>query len=681
MRHAEHAYKVALLSTAVVPEHELLRPIASGAYGQVWLACNRLGAYRAVKIVHRVNFDHERPFEREFAGIKAFEPVSRSHEGLVDLLQVGRDDTAGYFYYVMELADDARARGSDGVSECWSDEKTGPSQPCSTPVHPFSGLPLRDLNAYHPRTLAADLKLRGRIPLEECIRIGLSLTEALAHLHGQGLVHRDVKPSNIIFVGGMPKLADVGLVAGVGEARSFVGTEGFIPPEGPGTPQADIYSLGIVLYELSTGKSHQEFPEPPPDLAAWPDHSRWLEFNAILLKACQADWRERYRTAQQMRDELVLLQRGESVRAKRVTQSRWALAKKLAVAAVALACLVLPLRLLRASKPAYTPNPEALRLYKHGRWHYSRLTPEAHAKALESLWQAVRLDPKFVQPYGELTALYTWYLLPGPQSEQIRLQKTKEIAERALATDPSAAEGHTALSWCRFLERDWRGAEQEIQRAINLNPRMPIAHDVYSFYLSMLGRTDEARREGQRAEEFEEPDSARVTSIIAAWPYMAERRFDLAIAQLQRVLELDPNFTYGHSFLGDCYDAQSNYVAAIEEFKTFALLVGQDRDRVAESYGALRRAYGTQGEAGYLRKWVELIQADQKLPEEQQMFLEMDIVGYYARLGETEKALTELETHFEEPQVWHQIKFKAMYDPLHGEPRFKALLERAGLKN
>src|ERR1051325_751237 len=94
---------------AVIPEHELMCPIASGAYGQVWLARNKLGVLRAVKIVHRASFDHDRPFEREFAGIKAFEPISRSHEGLVHLLQVGRDDQAGHFYYVMELADDANA--------------------------------------------------------------------------------------------------------------------------------------------------------------------------------------------------------------------------------------------------------------------------------------------------------------------------------------------------------------------------------------------------------------------------------------------------------------------------------------------------------------------------------------------------------------------------------------------
>ena len=255
MSPGEPAREPAILPLALVPEHALLRPIASGAYGQVWLARNRLGVYRAVKVVHRVNFDHDRPFEREFEGIKAFEPISRTHEGLVDLLQVGRDDSAGYFYYVMELA--------DGLEDP-NPEATDLNEPRGrqTELPPTIGQAFDPPNSdrYLPRTLGAELKRRGRFSLEECIRIGFSLSDALAHLHGQGLVHRDVKPSNIIFVGGVPKLADVGLVTSVDAARSFVGTEGFIPPEGPGTPQADIYSLGIVLYTMSTGKSHQAFP-------------------------------------------------------------------------------------------------------------------------------------------------------------------------------------------------------------------------------------------------------------------------------------------------------------------------------------------------------------------------------------------------------------------------------------
>src|SRR5437868_5536198 len=89
-----------------IPEHHLLRRIGEGAYGEVWLARNIMGVLRAVKIVYRRRFSDERPYEREFNGITKFEPLSRSAEGLVDILQVGRDDAAGFFYYIMELADD-----------------------------------------------------------------------------------------------------------------------------------------------------------------------------------------------------------------------------------------------------------------------------------------------------------------------------------------------------------------------------------------------------------------------------------------------------------------------------------------------------------------------------------------------------------------------------------------------
>ena len=93
----------ALAGVPLIAEHALVRPIASGGYGQVWLTRSALGTYRAIKLVHRCTFDHDRPFEREFADIQRYEPVSRCHEGLVDLLQVGRNDPEGYFYYVMEL--------------------------------------------------------------------------------------------------------------------------------------------------------------------------------------------------------------------------------------------------------------------------------------------------------------------------------------------------------------------------------------------------------------------------------------------------------------------------------------------------------------------------------------------------------------------------------------------------
>jgi WD40 repeat protein len=310
-----------------VPDHTLIRSIGRGSYGEVWLARNILGTYRAVKIVHRSSFHDDRPFEREFAGMQRFEPVSRSHESQLNLLQVGRGP--GCFYYVMELADDmsgAYASGGTSYTSPQSNSPVGATSPASPPSSPQpqlgtrgtrpSDAPTGSLNpdTYSPRNLRSELLLRGRLPVDECLRLGLALTTALAHLHRHGLVHRDIKPSNIVFVNGIPKLADIGLVALAETTMSFVGTEGYLPPEGPGTVQADLFSLGKVLYEISTGHDRQQFPELPTDIAELPDRTALAELNELLLRACAPDAKQRYGSAAEMHADLALLQSGGSVR-------------------------------------------------------------------------------------------------------------------------------------------------------------------------------------------------------------------------------------------------------------------------------------------------------------------------------------------------------------------------------
>jgi len=264
-------------SFARIPDHVLSRLIGKGSYGEVWLGKNTLGAFRAVKIVYEQTFRHRRPFDREFNGVQKFEPISRLHDGLMDVLQVGRNDEAGYFYCVMELADDVT-----------------------------SGQAI-DPATYSPRTLAHDLARLKRLPVAECRRVVVAIASALDFLHGHGLIHRDIKPSNIVFVNGVPKLADIGLVAEMSEAKSYVGTEGFIPPEGPGTVRADIYSLGKVLYEISTGKDRHDYPDLPTRLGDPAEEQQSLELNNIVLKACRADPAQRFKSAGGMRDALLAL--------------------------------------------------------------------------------------------------------------------------------------------------------------------------------------------------------------------------------------------------------------------------------------------------------------------------------------------------------------------------------------
>ena len=296
---------------AQIPDHELLRPIGHGSYGEVWLARNVMGTYRAVKVVYRDTFDSARPFEREFSGIQKFEPVSRLHDGLVDILQVGRNDAAGYFYYVMELADDSSAEC--GVRSAESSER---------PSISIANSALRTSHSYVPRTLADELERRSRLPFAECLPLFLSLASALGHLHQHGLIHRDIKPSNIIFVNGVAKLADIGLVAEQGQSDSYVGTEGYIPPEGPGTRQADIYSLGKLFYEIATGSDRTKFPTLPVELQDLAASKNLLELNAVFVKACASNLRDRYQSAEEMHADLALLQSGRSVKRLRVVERR-----------------------------------------------------------------------------------------------------------------------------------------------------------------------------------------------------------------------------------------------------------------------------------------------------------------------------------------------------------------------
>ncbi len=262
-----------------VPDHKLVRCIGEGAYGQVWLARDVIGTYHAVKFVFRKTFNSDAPYEREFKGIHHFTPISRMHAAFVNILHVGRNDGGGYFFYIMELADD---------------ENSGQ---------------LINPDTYSAKTLSRVIRKLGRLAPEDCVRLGLELSSALEFLHQRRLIHRDIKPSNVLFVHGQAKFADVGLVTQIDTKRpeaTYIGTEGYIAPEGPGTAIADIYSLGKVLYEATMGLDRMRFPDLPT-AAVESTSPLLMPLNSIILKACEFNPRERYQSAQQLHEDLKAL--------------------------------------------------------------------------------------------------------------------------------------------------------------------------------------------------------------------------------------------------------------------------------------------------------------------------------------------------------------------------------------
>ncbi|HEX3625950.1 MAG TPA: CHASE2 domain-containing protein [Verrucomicrobiae bacterium] len=264
------------------PDYELLQPpIGEGSFGKVWIVRNAIGQWQALKAVYQSKFGANRhPYESEFRGLQKYKPVSEKHSGLLRIDLVSKMKDEGYFYYVMELGD-AQAPG-------WEND-------------PSTYKP-RDLENMRKRT-------EGPLPLAECVRIGATLADALNFLHSQGLTHRDIKPSNVIFVNGRPKLADIGLVTDIrppDKINTFVGTPGYMPPppEVPGTPLADIYAMGMLLYVISTGFDPKFFPDIATTMMERRDHAEFVRFDAIVLKACQPDSKQRYQTAGEMLRDL-----------------------------------------------------------------------------------------------------------------------------------------------------------------------------------------------------------------------------------------------------------------------------------------------------------------------------------------------------------------------------------------
>ena len=268
-----------------VPDHDLIREIGKGGFGRVWLAKNQpTGGLRAVKVIPLHSSGPRDVGAREIKSLVYLERICRLHHpSLMDIHHVGKTVDDRFLYYTMDLADDARG-----------------ASPSLEPT-------------YKPATLKTRLA-SGPLTPEECLRCARRLLEGLAFLHSEGVVHRDVKPANCLFVEGALKLADFGLLTEADRHTAWGGTLDYTPPDRrPGAP-ADVFAAGLVVYETVTGLPAESFPELGEQAGEVIDNPSLGALNRVVIRACHSDPQQSYRDAGEMLTELESLIRPRRTR-------------------------------------------------------------------------------------------------------------------------------------------------------------------------------------------------------------------------------------------------------------------------------------------------------------------------------------------------------------------------------
>jgi serine/threonine protein kinase len=633
-----------------------------------------------VKIVRREQHTSAESFEREFKGLQKFEPVSRTHEGLVDILTLGLLPTGAGFYYVMELADAVTNPNSE-----IRDPKEGRNPKTEAPTAndpirpsgfgPLSAFDLRPSDLYLPRTLRAELKSRGALPANEVIALGLKLAAALAHLHAHGLVHRDVKPSNILFIGGEPKLADAGLVAAVDDALSLVGTAGYIAPEGPGTPQADLYALGKVLYEAAFGKDRKEFPALPSDVASRPDHARLLELNEIIARACAHDPQQRYQRAEDMRPELELLQRGDSVKRRRRTERRWVVGKKVLVVGVGvLAVLAIFLSQARHSQGFRSKVPGVDVLVEQGNEILKRRTPEGLTNALHSFYQAAQKDPgsapALIGIFQARLLRFSSDFANPPTNEDVNL---RVAATNLIKLRPDLAEARIASSVLHYLDGNLPTALADARKAAKMPTASPngfaLVHFECGWYSMNTFDPEGGLRELLLAESARPSDPFIETFVGLAYALLHD--FPKALEHYDTAIRLEPAQNVVYENRANVYREQGKILEGIQDFETFWRMAGGSEPKDTNNrFNELRSAFQQGGPEAYWRKNLEN-QLRVTPPDDPH-----EVAASLVHLGRLQEAYDCLN-RIEDPGrlrecLWFDISFD------RSDTRFKALVSRCG---
>ena len=318
----------------------------------------------------------------------------------------------------------------------------------------------------------------------------------------------------------------------------------------------------------------------------------------------------------------------------------------------------------------YTENPEAYQAYLKGRYYWNMHTGEGYQKAIECFQQATKLDPGYALAYSGLADSYVAFDFYGILPPWETSPKAKTAAINALIIDDTLAEAHTSLACVKMMyERDWSNAEREFKRAIELDPNYAHAHNWYSHFLMAMGRIEESFAESQIALKLDPLDDC--VNQYLGWHYIHARQFDRAITQLEKTLEINPEFFLARVTLGMAYVQKGEFARAISEFQQAKLIYNPPL-----LLGFLGQAYAMSGKRDAALKALEELEALSM----RSYVPPYSIALIYTALGEKPKAFEWFEKAYVAQNEWlNWLKVMPEVDSLRAEPEFTELLLRLKL--
>jgi non-specific serine/threonine protein kinase len=319
----------------------------------------------------------------------------------------------------------------------------------------------------------------------------------------------------------------------------------------------------------------------------------------------------------------------------------------------------------------YTENVEAYSLYLKARYHIFKGTAESMAKSKEYLEQAIAVDPNYALAWSGLAEFHFLLGLNGLMPQKTANAHCSQAVMKALQLDDMLPQAHAMMAVLRVCDFDWKGAEREFLRALELDPKSEevwINYDWY--YLVPMRRLDEAVAASQKAVELD-PLSAFLQWRLG-YRYYLTRQWDRAIEQCHNALELDPHYAWAHMFIGGSYVHTGKLDEAIPALETCAQIAG----RSPFSLGVLGYACALAGRIGQARKLLEELQdLAQKAYVQPFSFMHL-----YLGLGEIDGCFDCFEKAVDEhDSIILHVHLDPTFDPLRSHPRYPALLRKMNL--